>query len=69
MNINESIESVEIVDELMTYFRNGMTPPDACIIRAYEMGINVSYLKSFIEEVEHGGERETDQECDGDDTY
>ena len=63
MNTEQSITSVEIVDELMTYFRNGVKPPDAVVVKAYDLGINVKALKDCIEEVEYGGEPEVTQEC------
>lgn len=53
MNTTQSIESVDLVDKLMTCFRNGVKPNDKDIVRAYELGINVSELKQYIVEVEN----------------
>lgn len=54
----DNIESVEMVDKLMTYFRNGIEPPDREIVKAYDMGINVKYLKQYIQEIENEREPE-----------
>lgn len=64
MNTQESIESVEVVDQLMTYFRNGCQPADSLIVKAYDLGINVKELKRYIEEVEN--DRCTEEEYDED---
>jgi hypothetical protein len=53
MNTTQSIESVEMVDKLMTCFRNGSTPSNDDIAKAYELDIDVKYLKNYIEEVEN----------------
>jgi hypothetical protein len=53
MSMIDSIESVELVDKLMICFRNGVKPADADIVLAYELGINVRYLKQYIEEIEN----------------
>jgi hypothetical protein len=61
MNLNESIDAVDLVDRLMTHFRYGVKPDDKDIIKAYELGISVAALKAYVEEVEIG-EQETDDE-------
>jgi len=61
MNLNESIDAVDLVDRLMTQFRYGVKPDDKDIIKAYELGISVAALKAYVEEVEIG-EQETDDE-------
>ena len=48
----QSIESVVVVDKLMTQFRHGVKPSDADIVKAYELGINVKALKQYVEETE-----------------
>jgi len=60
MNLNESIDAVDLVDRLMTQFRYGVKPDDKDIIKAYELGISVAALKAYVEEVEIG--EDTDNE-------
>ena len=60
MNLNESIDAVDLVDRLMTHFRYGVKPDDKDIIKAYELGISVAALKAYVEEVEIG--EDTDNE-------
>ena len=54
MNLNESIDAVDLVDRLMTQFRYGVKPDDKDIIKAYELGISVAALKAYVEEIEIG---------------
>ena len=60
MNLNESIDAVDLVDRLMIHFRYGVKPDDKDIIKAYELGISVAALKAYVEEVEIG--EDTDNE-------
>ena len=63
MNLNESIDAVDLVDRLMTHFRYGVKPDDKDIIKAYELGIGIAdlkALKAYVEEVEIG--EDTDNE-------
>ena len=53
MTRKEEIESVDIVDSLMMYFRNNSQPVDGLITKAYEHGIDVQLLKEYVEEVEN----------------
>lgn len=47
----ERIEEVEIVDYLMTCYRNGIEPSKDMKVKAYEKGIDVLQLKRCMEEV------------------
>jgi len=57
----DSLDAVDLVDTLMTYFRNGGTPPDKMVIRAYELGINVEYLRRYIQEIEQHERQDIDE--------
>lgn len=46
-----SIEAVEVVDYLMTCYRNGVEPSSDKKAEAFEMGIDVLQLKRCMEEV------------------
>lgn len=50
--LNQEIEAVEIVDTLMTYFRNGARPNDDILLRAYELDINVKQLELYMTIIE-----------------
>lgn len=65
MTLNDSIESVEVVDALMSHFRNGVKPDDELIVRAYELGINTMALKQYMEEANDSIESEDDAEETG----
>jgi len=60
MSTIDGVESVEMVDKLMVCFRNGVKPSDADIVLAYELGINVRYLKQYVEEIEHDSSESED---------
>lgn len=53
MEKEREIEQVDIVDILMTHFRNGVEPPKRVVLRAYELDINVKLLRQCVEEVEY----------------
>lgn len=55
------LKAVDLVDKLMLCYRNKVRPCNEDIICAYEMGIDVNALESYIKEVELG-EQETDDE-------
>jgi len=56
----DGLEKVDLVDNLMTYYRNNSEPPKDMIIQAYELGINVRYLKEYV----HGYEQEQEEDMD-----
>jgi len=62
MNLEDEMEAVDMVDKLMTCFRNGVKPHDRDVVRAYELGVNVADLERVFKEVE--GETETEEDCD-----
>ena len=62
MNEKEQMEQVDLVDKLMTCFRNGVEPSDETKLRAYELNINVAELRTLIEEVEFESLGEEDAE-------
>jgi len=49
---DDDLEAVNIVDILMTNYRNGIVPNDAVKLRAYELGIDVDSLKAVMEDVD-----------------
>ena len=58
MQDNE-LAAVEIVDVLMTNYRNGVEPDDTVKLQAYELGIDVQTLKRVMEDVD-GTDRNTE---------
>lgn len=55
------IEEVEIVDHLMTCYRNGIEPTSDKKAQAYEKGINVMQLKECMKEVYAETDRDEDE--------
>lgn len=48
--IDDDLEAVNVVDILMSNYRNGVPPSDAVKLRAYELGIDVETLKCVMED-------------------
>lgn len=61
----DSIEAVELVDSLMTYYKNGVEPPDELKAVAYMSGINLKQFEEFmgVMHVPEEDEEDEDAEC------
>lgn len=57
----EEILKVEIVDALMTCFRNSVQPTDDLVARACRYGINADALKTYVEEIEYDSTKDEEE--------
>ena len=50
------IQQVDLVDQLMMYYRNRAKPPDALLLEAYKAKIDVEWLRMYVQEFEQNGQ-------------
>ena len=48
----DELSQVDLIDQLMTYYRNKVEPPDQLQLKAYKAGIAVDELKRYVQEFE-----------------
>lgn len=53
---DSELEQVDLVDQLMAYYRNNVNPPDALLLSAYKARIDVEWLREYVQEYECRGE-------------